>query len=91
MRRAYIVTLICLLITVALAGNFAANYEPGNIATAQFSLPVEQQASTQVQLSLETTEMANLIGIGVIFGAVIFVTILAFYRKPSAIEEEEQI
>ncbi len=87
MRRVHIVTLICLLISLALAGGFALNYKEGSLATAQLTLSPEQ-ASTAAQLSLETIEKTNLIGMGIIVGAVAFVTIIAFYRKPAPSDEE---
>ena len=95
MRHVYVVTLICLLISLVLAGNFAMTYKPGTLSadtpsatglttTANAGAPLIQKE----EINLETTEQANLIGIGVIFGAVIVVTALAVYRKPGASDEE---
>ena len=87
MRRVHIVTLICLLISLALAGGFALNYEEGTLATAQIAFSANE-VPPAAGLSLETIEKTNLIGMGIILGAVVFVTIIAFYRKPAPSDEE---
>ncbi|HIJ98428.1 TPA: hypothetical protein H1005_00600 [archaeon] len=91
MRRAHIVTLICLLISFSLAGLFAMNYKGGSLATGT---AVGSTASTieiqKAELSPEAVEKANLIGMGVILGAVVFVTALAFLRKPAPSDEFTQ-
>ncbi len=91
MRRAHIVTLICLLISFSLAGLFAMNYKAGALATGTTvgggGATIEIQ---KAELTPEAIEKANLIGMGVILGAVIFVTALAFLRKPAPSDEFTQ-
>ena len=92
MRHVYVVTLVCLLISLVLAGSFVLTYKPGTLddgtsttgLTASSSAPLVEKPA----MSLEATEQANLIGMGVILAAVVVVTVAAFYRKPGASDDE---
>ena len=89
MRRAHIVTIVCLLISAVLAAAFAVNYEGGSLATSMAisdGTPIVQK----IEMSPAAIERGNLIGIGVILGAVIIIAALAFYRKPNPATESAQ-
>lgn len=86
MRRAHIITLLCLAITAVLAGSFMLNYKEGTLVTGQLAFPTKEAATT-APLNLEAVENANLVGMGVIVFAVIFVTIIVFFRKSAPSDE----
>lgn len=82
MKITHAVTLFCLIISLVLAAVFFFGHSEQNITTAQLTLPSNAKAATE-QMSADAIEQANLIGIGVVFSAVIVVTLLAFFRKPA--------
>ncbi len=87
MNKVLLYVAVCVAISLALATNFALSYYDGSFASSLTTLNPPATIVKQEPLSIEAIETANMVGMGVIGGAIVLVSVLAFYRKPEPSDE----